>query len=100
MRLATTERNAIVAAVARHFGPEVHARLFGSRADDEARGGDIDLYLDVELADAREVLRRKLALVAELHERLGEQRIDVVVHRKGGPLLAIHRTAAATGVKL
>lgn len=100
MRLSERERDIITAAVSRHFGNGVRARLFGSRADDAARGGDIDLYLDVDLTDPRAVLQRKLALVAELHERLGEQRIDVVVHRKGGPMLPIHETAASTGVEL
>lgn len=100
MRLTHTERDIITAAVRRHFGEDARVRLFGSRADDRARGGDIDLYLEVELTDAREVLQRKLALAAELHERLGEQRIDLVVHRKGGPMLAIHRTAELNGVLL
>lgn len=100
MRLSPREREVITAAVARHFGADIRPRLFGSRADDNARGGDIDLYLDVQSTDAREVLRCKLALLAELHAQLGDQRIDVVTHRKGGPWLAIHDVAVANGVVL
>lgn len=100
MRLSDQEREVITTEVARHFGAAASVRLFGSRADDAARGGDIDLYLDVEAADARQVLRCKLALLAELHEQLGDQRIDVVIHRKGGPWLPIHEAAVTHGVAL
>jgi len=100
MRLTAQEREVITTAVSRHFGADVCVRLFGSRADDAARGGDIDLYLDVDRSDAREVLQCKLGLLAELHERLGDQRIDIAIHRKGGPWLSIHESAVAHGVAL
>ena len=98
MRLNSTERNVIREAVLRHFGPTAIVRVFGSRADDAARGGDIDLYLDDVAGSADVIVRARIALLTELHERLGDQHIDVVIRRKGGPRLPIHRRAEATGV--
>lgn len=100
MRLTDQERTILREAVARHFGPDVRARIFGSRARDDARGGDIDLYLEGVAASAADVVRRKIELLMELHDRMGDQHIDVVVRRRGGPELPIHREAEATGEAL
>lgn len=100
MRLDPRERTVIVHAVTRHFGPQARVLLFGSRTDDASRGGDIDLFIDGVAEDARDVHRCRLALLAELHEHLGDQHIDVVVRREPGPTLPIHRAAIASGVPL
>jgi len=49
MRLTDDQVRIIKARAAECFGPNAHVWLFGSRVDDDARGGDIDLY--VELAE-------------------------------------------------
>lgn len=46
MRPAPQERRLIREAVAQCFGPSARAWLSGSRTDDNARGGDIDLLID------------------------------------------------------
>jgi predicted nucleotidyltransferase len=48
--------------------------LFGSRTDDNKKGGDIDLYLVVK----EKSLRKKLKFLAKIKAILGEQKIDVV----------------------
>lgn len=90
----------IRAAVREHYGDGVTVRLFGSRLDDGARGGDIDLFIDDFSGDADDALRRKLALLLSLKERLGDQRIDVVVARRSGPVLPVHRVARRDGALL
>jgi predicted nucleotidyltransferase len=47
MRLSDFEREIVRAAVARRLGPRSRALLFGSRVDDNRRGGDIDLLVDI-----------------------------------------------------
>ena len=99
MRLTDTQRTTIREEVQRHFGEGARVLLFGSRVRDEVRGGDIDLYLETE-GTAEETLARELKLYAVLQQRLGEQRIDIVVHRQNTPMRAIDLAARRTGMQL
>jgi hypothetical protein len=47
-----------------------------------------------------EALERELTFYAALQRELGEQRIDIVVHRRGSALRPIDREALRTGVVL
>lgn len=53
--------------------------LFGSRVNDERKGGDIDLYIVPD--QQTDLGRKKIAFLAELKRRIGEQKIDVVLDR-------------------
>ena len=97
MRLTDTQRATIREEVLRHFGDGARVLLFGSRVRDDARGGDIDLYLEAD-GSVEETLARELKLYAALQRRLGEQRIDIVIHRRDAPLRAIDRVARQTGM--
>lgn len=99
MRLTTTEIDAIMTCAKRFFGENVSVRLFGSRADESAAGGDIDLHIEAETAELA-TLRNQLAFSAELKTLVGEQRIDVVVRPPGYDPQPIDRIALETGVTL
>ena len=73
MRLTLEQREAIRQVVA-EFDPSARAYLFGSRTDDAARGGDIDLLVFPSSLDGDRKRKLKLAL----YSRLGAQKIDVV----------------------
>jgi predicted nucleotidyltransferase len=99
MRLTPAQQSIIREEVARVMGADVRVLLFGSRTDDDARGGDIDLYL--ETPEHREqAWRQVLRLNAALQERLGEQKIDIVLYQPGDPILPIHQEARAQGIPL
>lgn len=98
MRLNPHERTAIVEAVRAAFGPNAAVRLFGSRTQDSRRGGDIDLFVEVDPADYS--YSDELELQLELLKRLGDQRVDVLVHQRGQPLSPIDRVAKETGIPL
>lgn len=101
MRLTPTQATTIRDAVHRHFGADADVRLFGSRTDDSKRGGDIDLYIEADIPASDSVFRKEMALLAELYIKLGEQKIDLVVKRRGQTAeLPIHRVARETGVRL
>nr|WP_198034567.1 hypothetical protein [Halomonas sp. 1513] len=47
MRLTDAQRQTIRQIVTEELGPSASVRLFGSRLDDNARGGDIDLHVEL-----------------------------------------------------
>jgi predicted nucleotidyltransferase len=101
MRLTPEQVASIRQAAFAAYGPHCRLWLFGSRTDDAAKGGDIDLYVEPDLADPAELVKAKLRFLADLHRRLGDRKIDVVVRRSGsGAELPIWRVARETGVRL
>jgi predicted nucleotidyltransferase len=52
--------------------------LFGSRVDDNKKGGDIDLYIEVD--DLTDVVSKKIDFLVNLKRKIGEQKIDVVIN--------------------
>jgi hypothetical protein len=99
MRLNDDERAAIKVCAGRHFGAGAKVTLFGSRADDTLRGGDIDLHIIPETA-AQAAFSSEAAFLYDLQERLGEQRIDITIQEPGAPDRPIDRIARQTGVVL
>ena len=99
MRLNPKQIQIIRQEAQRAFGPDVALRLFGSRLDDASRGGDIDLWVDVPMT-AEQAMQAEGRFYAALQRRLGEQRIDIVVHRQGIPLRPIDEVALREGVGL
>lgn len=99
MRLTSDEINAITDCAARHFGAGSVVRLFGSRVHDDLRGGDIDLHVIAETAE-RATLQSEGAFLAALEERIGEQRIDVLLLAPGERFRPIDDIAVATGISL
>jgi predicted nucleotidyltransferase len=98
MRLTPEEQQIIVHSIKTIFTGDASIWLFGSRCDDSARGGDIDLYIETPPLD--EIVRRKIALKIALEEQLGEQKIDIVVHDRTRPPLPIHEIARSQGIRL
>lgn len=99
MRLTDAQRRAIVEETARLLGPAVSVRLFGSRVDDSARGGDIDLYVEVDQAlPNRAAAASRLA--ARLQLILGEQRIDIVLVDPTTKPQTVHGVARQRGIAL
>ena len=72
--------------------------LFGSRVDDTRKGGDIDLYLDPANCDYCNIYEQKLQFLVQLQEKIGLQKIDVVLHENRER--PIEQEAIKNGVKL
>jgi uncharacterized protein len=74
MRLSKQEQQAVSQAI-HQADNAASIYLFGSRADDAAKGGDIDLLVlskKIKLMD-------KLSILSQLHHQLGERKIDIAV---------------------
>jgi predicted nucleotidyltransferase len=92
MRLTPREREIIRNAGLRHFG--VVPYLFGSRLNDDERGGDIDLFIPGEWP-AEEAVPRRISFCVELRRCLGDRKIDIIVGKKNHT--PIHDWAARHG---
>ena len=95
MRLTPKEATAIREEVGR-LDPDAEVFLYGSRADDSGRGGDIDLMVVSDKLGFRDTLRLRTRIL----DCIGWQQLDLVVRRReqgADPLLAL---AQETGVKL
>ncbi len=74
MRLTEKER-AVLKEIVRRADPEAEVYLYGSRADDALKGGDIDLLI----LSRRLTLSNKLDFLVQMKDALGEQKIDILI---------------------
>ncbi|MBI4996183.1 MAG: nucleotidyltransferase domain-containing protein [Rhodocyclales bacterium] len=93
MRLANETITLLANLAKLHFGESAELRLFGSRADDRARGGDIDLHVVAPNSSYRD----EIAFLVDVEGRLDE-RVDLRVQR--GEELLIDRLAHKNGIIL
>ncbi len=101
MRLTTSQISCIREGVVKYFGSTSHAWLFGSRLDDQLRGGDIDLYIEPETQNPASLVDAKLKFLCAIHRQIGDQKIDVVLRRTASQQeLSIYRIAKETGEQL
>ncbi len=80
----------------KNFFKEGEIYLFGSRIDDNQKGGDIDLYISTP--DKDNLSYKKIQFLAYLKREIGEQKIDVVLDY--GANRVIDKIARRTGVLL
>jgi uncharacterized protein len=99
MRLTPREQATIRETVVAVAGLGSRVRVFGSRIDNGARGGDIDLLVEVDHAVAQPALF-SARIGARLQLALGDRRIDVLLAAPNVREQAIHRVARETGVEL
>jgi len=101
MRLTAFQIQTICESAEKNFGKNTPVWLFGSRVDDEARGGDIDLYIEPKTQKPSDLIIAKLQFLRDLHKKLGEQKIDVVLRRTDSTVdLPVYHIAKQTGVLL
>ncbi len=96
MRLPPDPLQTALRTVAEHAGAEAATDLFGSRLDDQARGGDLDLLVEAETP---------MSLLARAHLQLDPETqlglpVDVVVMGPGTPVSGFQQLARACGQHL
>ena len=96
MRLTADQTRTIIDTTRSLLSDAAEIVLFGSRTDDAARGGDIDLLIETLTPVG---IWRQAQLLAELEKRL-DLPVDVVLHAAGEPDKPIHRIARLTGIDL
>jgi len=99
MRLTPPQIERIRDVARRVLGDDARVMLFGSRADDRKKGGDIDLYFETDavLPNRAQTICR---LYGALALALGERKIDIIVKDAQTPPAPIFTVAQRTGVTL
>ena len=94
MRLSKKYQQTIKKYFNEFFDGEIY--LFGSRVNENKKGGDIDLYLVVE--NKENLFERKIKFLSRVKRELGEQKIDVVFNKD--PNRLIEQEAKKWGIQL
>ena len=95
MRLGANEAKAVGEEI-RRLDPAAAVYLYGSRANDLAKGGDIDLLVVSDKLGFRDVLRLRTRIL----DRIGWQQLDLVVRRRDQMDEPLAAMALETGIKL
>ncbi|WP_302560968.1 nucleotidyltransferase domain-containing protein [Phocaeicola sartorii] len=95
MRLQPKEIQTIIQVAKEIYGESVKVYLFGSRLDDEKRGGDIDLLIR-STGEKKGVLAR-IRMAARLKMLLGDQKIDIIGDHEDSPVV---QEALKNGIQL
>jgi len=99
MRLTTSQKQITKSTVDRVLGTTSRVWLFGSRADDSLRGGDIDLLVETEA-----VLPNRVKVLCRLHGALtyalGERKLDILLKDARTRNAPVFNIAKRTGVIL
>ena len=99
MRLTAEQIDLIKKAANRALGVSSRIWLFGSRADDTRRGGDIDLLVetDTELANRAQAICKIYSAIIMV---LGERKVDILLKDGRTPNAPVFEIAKRTGVLL
>ena len=94
MRLTPAQINAIQSTVHAVLGEGAQVTLFGSRVDDQQKGGDVDLYVETSQPDLMKKIRCKVSLQDQL-----DMPVDLIVkpHDDRSPIALI---AKQEGIRL
>jgi predicted nucleotidyltransferase len=99
MRLSPQSQAIIHQAVVQRFGDQAQVRLFGSRLDDTAKGGDIDLHVRV-LGEVSNPIWEASLLAAQLQRQLDGRKVDVRLLAATQTALPVDTVALAEGILL
>ena len=97
MRLNAEQVKAIKAVFCIELGEDTKVWLFGSRVNDAARGGDIDLYVETATSCS---LEKKLCLIRKIQQVAGFRKVDLLIKTPVSEHKAIFDTAKSEGVLL
>jgi predicted nucleotidyltransferase len=92
MRLSNYYIDSIKSTFASVFG-DGNIYLFGSRVDDDKKGGDIDLF--IELDNKTDLFEKKVKFLAKLKQKIQEQKVDVVFNEDPSRLIEIEARKCA-----
>jgi len=99
MRIASVQREQIKKLIMKLVDGDASVLIFGSRVDDEKRGGDLDLLVEVtdEVTNSAWLAAQISAKVSRL---MFGRKVDVLLSAPNLQIFPIHQHAKETGVIL
>lgn len=99
MRITQRQAAAIVQLARQLTGLPVEVRVFGSRLNDRAKGGDLDLMVELPAPEANPALLAA-RLSAKVSRLMDGRKVDVLLSAPNLMRLPIHEIAFRDGRKL
>jgi len=100
MRISAQQRLDVCAELRRRFGEQCRIWLFGSRADDEKRGGDVDLYVEAAVDPGGGRAMTRIRANVALEKFFHGASVDLMVRFPGESEQPLHRIAKRQGALL
>ena len=76
VRLSDNEIKIIKETAKKYFGENVKVYLFGSRADLNKKGGDLDIFIET---DKKTTIKDELSFLTEIEIKGIERKVDLIV---------------------
>ena len=99
IRLSEKDIKSIIQSFKECFSKDDHLWIFGSRVYKDKRGGDIDLYIEIADFEIKKTYECRQKFWVLLQDRLGEQKIDIVIKNPALDLL-VYKVATEEGIVL
>jgi len=99
MRLTDRQIETITTTIHQFLGEQAQVKLFGSRIDNLAKGGDIDLFINTN-----EPVNRPALTIAQIQAKLimqlGDQKFDIILQAPNLQTHPINKIAESQGILL
>ena len=96
MRISTTQQKKICNIIYQLLSDDVDIRVFGSRLDDNAKGGDLDLFIQTpHIVEHPAAISAKIA--AQVYRVMHGRKVDVLLQAPNLKITPIHHIARQKG---
>ena len=103
MRISPQQTETIKIFTHRHFGEDAEVWLFGSRVNNDKRGGDYDFLIETSINQPDIIIEHKITMIAELQSTstFEDEKIDLIVKRRNSSFdMPIYGVAKKEGIRL
>ena len=97
MRLSIEIKESVIYYAKKYFGDNIKLYLFGSRIDDNKRGGDIDLFVEtIHKIDTK----TEINFLRDIYNNITSRKIDLLIKTPYKQDKPIYHTAINEGIRL
>ena len=100
MRITPEQHKKVLSIIENTFGEKTKIWLFGSRAYDHKKGGDVDIYAEAEKIPSHGKALSEIETGAALEVIFEDGSVDLILSYPGEKLKAIQKIAKKNGLLL